>query len=198
MDVLGRSGPECLVELLVELLVRPVVVPAVDMRDSEVRVVDDARQVVGGRAVLAEERRPAEAVAAQLLGGLPVAFLPLALAHGPLVPANLQPSEVAQDRVLAARQVAGRVGVIDPQEQMTALAPVDDRAQPVTDVKRAGWAGREAHALHRPNVTAARPASRGGRFFPSWARPAPTPIASRSLGGSDRFQIWESRGCFAA
>jgi uncharacterized Fe-S cluster-containing radical SAM superfamily enzyme len=53
VDVLGRRRPEGLVETTVEILVGPVVVPAVDAGDAEAGVVDHAREVVRGRAVLA-------------------------------------------------------------------------------------------------------------------------------------------------
>ena len=62
VDVLRRCRPERLVEPAVEVLVRAVVVSAVDVRDPQLGVVDDAREVVGRSAVLTEER-PAEAVA---------------------------------------------------------------------------------------------------------------------------------------
>ena len=96
MDVLGRGRSERLVELPVQILVRPVVVAADDVRDAELGVVDDAREVVGRSAVLAEERDPAEAVAEQALGGFAVAVLAFALAHRPLVPGEAEPLEVAR------------------------------------------------------------------------------------------------------
>ena len=54
VDELGRLRAERLEQPPVELLVRPVVVAADDVRDAEVDVVDDAREVVGRRPVLAE------------------------------------------------------------------------------------------------------------------------------------------------
>jgi hypothetical protein len=128
VDVFGRRRPERLVQLPVELLVRAVIVAAVDVRDAEVRVVHDAGEVVRGRAVVPQQRRPAEAVAAQLLGRLAVPFLPFALAHGPLVPADTEPLEVVQDRLFSTVDVPRRVGVVDPQQQVIALAPVDHGA----------------------------------------------------------------------
>ncbi len=163
MDVLGRRRSESFVQLAVKLFVRTVVVSAVDVGDPEVHVVHDARQVVGGRAVLTQERRPAEAVAAKLLGRFAVPLLPLALAHGALVPADAEPLEVAQDRLFPAREVPSRVGVVDSEEHVIALAPVDHRAEGIADVQRAGRARREADALHAANVTAARLLEQGGR-----------------------------------
>ena len=63
VDELGRARAKRLEEPAVERLVRPVVVPANDVRDPEVEVVDDAREVVGRGAVLAHERDPVEAIA---------------------------------------------------------------------------------------------------------------------------------------
>jgi hypothetical protein len=80
VDVLGRGRPERLVEAAVDVLVRAMVVPAVDVRDPELGVVDDAREVVGGRPVLAEERRPAKTVASEPFRRRQVELLPLALA----------------------------------------------------------------------------------------------------------------------
>ena len=64
VDELRRARPERLEQPAVERLVRPVVVPADHVRDPEVDVVHDARQVVGRRAVLADEGRAVETLAA--------------------------------------------------------------------------------------------------------------------------------------
>ena len=58
MDVLGRFRAERLGQLAVQRLVRPVVVAADDVRDPEVDVVDDARELIRRRPVLAEQRDP--------------------------------------------------------------------------------------------------------------------------------------------
>jgi hypothetical protein len=47
---------------LVQLLVRPVVVPADDVRDPEVDVVDDRGEVVRRCPVLTDQRDPIEAL----------------------------------------------------------------------------------------------------------------------------------------
>ena len=156
VDVLRRGRPERLVEPAVEVFVRAMVVPAIDVRDPELGVVDDAREMVGRRPVLAEERRPSEAVAAEPLDCGAVELLPLALADRPLVPGEAEPLEVAEDRLLPAPDVARRVGVVDPQQHPVALAAIDDGAEGVPDVERARRAGREPDAFHPANVTAAR------------------------------------------
>ena len=156
VDVLRRRRPERFVQLPVEVFVRTVVVSAVDVRDPELGVVDDAREVVRGRSVLAEDRRPAEAVAAKALRGGAVELLPLALAERALVPGDVEPREVAEDRLLPTRDVARRVGVVDPQEEVIALSAVDDRAERVADMERTGRAGSEADTLHRVRSSRAR------------------------------------------
>ena len=60
MDVLRRFEAERARKLSLELGVRAVVGAANDVRDLEIVVVDDARQVVGGAAVGTEQRRPSE------------------------------------------------------------------------------------------------------------------------------------------
>ena len=52
VDVFWRRRLERLVESPVKLLVRTVVVPADDVRDPEVDVVDDARELVRSAPVL--------------------------------------------------------------------------------------------------------------------------------------------------
>ena len=61
MDVLRRLEAERAGELALQLGVGAVVGAADDVRDLEVVVVDDAREVVGRRAVGPEQRRAAEA-----------------------------------------------------------------------------------------------------------------------------------------
>jgi hypothetical protein len=116
MDVLRRRAAEGESQLPVQRLVRAVVVAADDMRDPELEVVDDARQVVRSRPVGPEQRDPAEALAAQALGGLAVRVLTLALAHRPLVPRDPEPLEVADERLLPAGHVSRRVRVVDPEQ----------------------------------------------------------------------------------
>ena len=68
VDELRRLGPEGGEELALERLVVAVVAAADDVRDPEVDVVDDARKVVGGRAVRAQERAAAKEQRAGLVG----------------------------------------------------------------------------------------------------------------------------------
>ena len=61
MDVLRRLEAERAGQRLLELGVRAVIGAADDVRDAEVVVVDDAREVVGRAPVRPQERRAAEA-----------------------------------------------------------------------------------------------------------------------------------------
>jgi hypothetical protein len=115
MDVLGWLCAERARQVAVELLVRAVVVAADDVRDPEVDVVDDACELVRGGAVLAQKRDLAEAIAAEPGRSLGVDVLPFALADRALVPLDAEPPEVCANRLLAARNVARRVRVVDPQ-----------------------------------------------------------------------------------
>ena len=86
-----------------------------------------------------------------LIGAVLLAVLAigaLARAHRSLVPLHAEPLEVADDRLLAAGHVPGRIGVVDPQQQPVAERAVRDGAERVPDVERAGRAGREANAFH--------------------------------------------------
>src|SRR5437588_13096166 len=78
VDEFGRRRAERFGEPSVELLVRPVIVTANDVRDSEIDVVHDAGEGVGGGSVLAQKRAPVETVA-KLPAGLPVTSARLAL-----------------------------------------------------------------------------------------------------------------------
>ena len=133
MDELRRCRAERLEQPPVQVLVRPVVVAANDVGDPEVDVVHHARKVIGRRAVLADERDSVEAVA-ERRRGLEVALAPLALAHRALVPGNAEPLEVAEQLLLAAGDVARRVGVVYPQQHPVAEGAVGDRAERVADV----------------------------------------------------------------
>src|SRR3954464_11970438 len=126
---------------------RPVVVSADDVRDPEVHVVHDARQVVGGRAVLADEGRAVEALA-ELGGGLEMAFATVALPHRTPPPLESEPLEVAKELLLPARDVARRVGIVDPEQQPVAERPVGGGAERVSDVQRPRRARGEADPFH--------------------------------------------------
>ena len=159
VDELRRRRAQGLEQPPVEVLVRPVIVAADDVGDPEVHVVHDAGQVVGRRAVLADERDPVEALA-ERGRGLEVALAPLALAHRAIVPRDPKPLEVPKQFLLTAGDVARRVGVVDPQQQPVAEGAVGNCAERVTHVQRPGRAWSETHPLHRVAPTnAARSSS---------------------------------------
>jgi len=115
VDELGGRDAERLKEPAVELLVRAMVETADDMRDPEVRVVDDAREVIRRSSVLAQQRDPVEALA-ELCARFAVAVLSLALPYRPVFPLEAEPLKVADDLLLPAGHVPLWVGVVDPQE----------------------------------------------------------------------------------
>ena len=105
MDVLRRLEPKRTGELSLQLGVGAMVCASDDVRDLEIVVVDDAREVVGGRAVRAEQGRAAEADRAvgvrlphaqRRLGVTPGA---LALSGRSLVPRQPKPLEILEDRL---------------------------------------------------------------------------------------------------
>jgi len=112
-----------------------VVVPANDVRDLELDVVDDAGQVIGRGAVLAEERDPPEAVSAEARRRLAVELLTIALARGPFVPLDAQPLEIANDLLLSFGHVPRGIRVVDAQEEPLAEIAVGDSAESVPDVQ---------------------------------------------------------------
>ena len=187
MEVLGRGRPESLVQAPVDGLVRPVVVAADHVGDAEVAVVDHAGELVGGGAVLADERDAVEPRHPELLRRFTVSLATLRLANRPLVPLHAQPLQVVENRLLAARHVSGRVGVVDPKQQPVAEAAVGDGRQRVPDVQRPGRARREANASHRSILrhgeTRRRPTSRY-RWDAVQSRrrghPSPHPVAAVS------------------
>jgi hypothetical protein len=143
VDVLRRLSAERESQPPMELLVRPVVVATYDERDAEVDVVDDTREVIRRPPVLADQRDAVEPVAERLRGfAMPLGAV--ALPDRPFVPANAEPLEVAEDRLLAAGDVARRVRVVDPQEHPVRQATGRDGAQCVSDVERARRAWSEA------------------------------------------------------
>ena len=148
----------------VQLLVRPVIRAADHVRDPEVDVVDDAREMKRRRAVAPPERHALEELleTGRLRRGQ-VALGALALPHRALVPGDAEPAEVGDDRLLAARDVPRRVGVVDPQQQVVAEAAVRDGAQRVADVQRPGRAGCEPDAGH-----AVEPTRRRSSFALPW------------------------------
>src|SRR6185312_756364 len=161
VDEFGRRCAERYEEPAVQLFVRPMVEAADDVGDAEVRIVDNAREVVRRGAVLAEQRDSVEALA-QLGAGLAVALLPLALADRAVLPGEAQPLEVSDDLLFSARHVSLRIGVVDPEQHPVAEATVGHGAECVTDVQGAGRTGCEADSLHRgPSLRAASTAPTG-------------------------------------
>ena len=107
MDVLGWLGPERFVAApAVQGLVRAVVVAADHVRDPEVDVVDDAREVVRRPPVLTDERDPVEALA-QSLRGLEIAIDAVALPGRSVVPDDAEPFEIGDELLLPALHVPG-------------------------------------------------------------------------------------------
>src|SRR5581483_8838792 len=80
---------------------------------------------------------------------LAVAVAALRLPYRPLLPVEAEPPQVVEDRLLAAGHVAGRVGVVDPQQEPVAEAAVRDGGEGVADVQRPGRARRETDAHGR-------------------------------------------------
>jgi hypothetical protein len=104
----------------------------------------------------AEPERAVGIRLADQVRGLPVPEEALALPHGPLVPAQAEPLEVRDDRLGAALDVPGRVGVVDPEEQRAAPLvrepTIRDRAQRAAEVQRARRARSEADADHAASL----------------------------------------------
>ena len=154
VDELRRRRPERLEQPPMERLVGAMVVAADDVRDAEVDVVDNRRELIGRRAVLAHQRETVEPVA-ERCPHVAMALRALALTHGPLVPGKPEPFQIPHDRLLPAGDVARGIGVVDPEQHPVAKPPVRDRAQRVADVKRARRARRKADSDHRASVSGA-------------------------------------------
>src|SRR5262249_35716871 len=149
---LRRRRSACLEQPAVERLVRAVVEAAHDVRDPEVDVVDDGRELVRRTPVRAQESDAVEPIA-ELRARLAMPVRAVALAYRTLVPLDAQPAEVADDLLLPAGKVARGIRVVDPQEHPVAEVPVGDGAEGVADVERAGRARRKTHTLHpRPSL----------------------------------------------
>ena len=193
VDELGRLRAERLEQPAVERLVRPVVVAAEHVSDPEVDVIYDAGQVVGRRPVLAQQRDAVEALAEPLCR-LDVPRAALALTHRPLVPREPEPLEVAQQILLPARHVAGRVGVVDPEQQPVAERAVGDGAERVAHVQRAGRARGEPDARHEPRSAPSHSASGGSASSTRDVSPHAPSSSSfpvfRSRRGSTRPTTW--------
>ena len=163
MDDLRQLAAERARDALLDLHVRAVVVPADDVRDPELEIVDDGGELIRRAPVGANERRagarePHGAVVVALgaagleraRGGRGVRLTTLALSHRPFVELDLEPGEIAEDRLLAARDGARRIRVIDPQQQRAAVRvcepAVGDGRERIAEMQRAGRARSEANA----------------------------------------------------
>ena len=149
MDHLGQLAAERPGDPLLHLLVRPVVRAADDVRDPEIEIVDDGRELVGGGPVRARERRacePDRPVRVAHRSSLErerrrgrVTLHARALPDRPLLPGDPEPAEIGEDRLLAAGHGALGVGVVDPEDKGSAVLvgvpPVGSRAQGVAEMK---------------------------------------------------------------
>ena len=186
----GHRGAQRLERGLVQRPVGQVVVAANDVGDRVIGVVDNACPVIGRTAVGADDDERADALAGQHQRAVaelhargrarrrPVTLGPIALAERSLVPADAQPAQVVDDRLLAAAHRSGRVRVVDPQEHRSLLRAgeeqVGERRQGAAQVQRPGGAGGEADAYrHAGNVPAQRVAQGAGRRPLEWRTPNP-------------------------
>ena len=170
VDVLRSRAAERSDERRLQLRIRPVVGAADDVRDPEVEVVDRRCELVGRRAVRAQQGDPAEAERAlgvgltDLVRRLPVAHEPLALAERPLVPGHAEPFEVGDDRLRPSLDVPRGVRVVDPQQERASVlvgeAAVRDGAQRAPQVQRARRARGEANPRHGSGLLAWRRVAR--------------------------------------
>ena len=137
-----------------QLLVRTMVGAADHVRDLEVDVVDDRREMKRRRPVVPPEHHAVEPLRQpRLLRSGDVTLGALALAHRTVVPRDPEPAQVVDDRLLPARDVPRSVRVVEAQQEPVADATVRDRAQGIADVQRARRARREPDA--RPHSVAA-------------------------------------------
>ena len=153
MDHLGQLRAQSTRDRLVQREIRPVVGAADDVRDAELEIVDNGRELVGRCAVLAQERRtrlgnephrPVRRVGrgARLehpLGRGRVDGPAVALADRSLVPPDLEPSEIGEHGALPTRDGARRVGVIQAQDELPATGicerTVRDGVERIADVQ---------------------------------------------------------------
>ena len=138
------------------------------LRDPEREVVGDGRELVRRGPVRAEEGRslePDRTVASRIApfssaraGRRGVESARSLWPQRALVPADPEPVEVRQDRVLAPADGARGIRVVDAQNEHAASLvrepPVGDGGQRIADVERPRRAGREADAdAHASIVT---------------------------------------------
>src|SRR5262249_9166837 len=84
----------------------------------------------------------------ELLGDLPVPRRAGELEHDLAIPGEAEPGEAVDDRVDCGGGRALAVGVLDPQQHLSAgmagEQPVEQRCAPAADMEKAGRRGREA------------------------------------------------------
>ena len=146
----GGVGAERLEQPTVQLLVRPVVEAADDVRDPEVDVVDDAREVIRRGSVLAQQRDPVEAVAE--LRRRPRGSAPAARSGGPALRPTTSPSHSGRRMSSSSPPGTFRCGSVSSIRSsiQSPSPPVGDSAERVPDMQGTGRARCETHALHRP------------------------------------------------
>ena len=146
-----------------------------DVRDAEVEVVGDRCELVGRTSVCSQQGDAAEAERPIGVADRPTRDLGRAgsglvddatrtLAHRALVPRELEPAEIVQDRSLATVDGPRRVGVVDAEHEdppvLVGEPTVRDGRQRVAEVQRPRRTGREpdanAHASIRTCPGSAR------------------------------------------
>ena len=164
VDHLGQLAAERARDALLHLEIRPVVRSANHVRDPEVEVVDDGRELVRGacrrarRSVVPSRASRTEPSSSRSAPPAPSARAaasaytsPRSLCRtGPFVELDAEPGEIVEDRLLPTLDGSRRIGVVDPQHHDAAVrvreAAVRDRGQRVAEVERAGRARSEADA----------------------------------------------------
>ena len=144
--------------------VRSVIRAPDDVRDAELEVVEHGGELVRGRAVRAQKRRPAQAHGPILVPGRAARGERVRRPHGrtrrarladrAVVERDFEPREVSENRLLTALHGPRRIGVVDAQDERPCVLvcepPVRHGRQGVSQMQRAGRARREADAyLHR-------------------------------------------------
>ena len=188
----GGSKPSARGERLLQLAVRPVVGAAHDVRDPE--VVRRRRRSRGGRSALPSARSsvdPTEAQRAVVVlvahGCAPprgAARRARSAAPGPRPSRSRASARSATISSTAPAHLARRVGVVDPEQQPVAAAPVRDapRARRRDAASRSGWARsgceRSSESVYGDRLLAPEAAGR------SAARPSRAGSRARSASPS--------------
>lgn len=131
MDDLRQLAPERTRDPLLHTLIRTMIRPSDDVGYPERKIIDDARQLIGGGAIRSDKGDAVEAHRAVFVAygtglertrcGLGVAAALLTLTYRPLIPANAEPAKVAEDACLPFLGSAARIGVVDSQDEHTPM-----------------------------------------------------------------------------